>query len=451
MAENYTPEQYAAELAKLIQVPTIAAELPGLLQLPIETGPEYFERFRAVLAELFPLVHKTLTLVRVKNDALLFRWKGKQAQKPIVLLGHQDVVPADENGWDFPPFEGTIADGKIYGRGAMDCKDTLYIALRAAEELLAEGFVPEQDIYIGSSDNEEVAGSGAPAIRDYLLEHDVHPAIVLDEGGLVMERLFSAIKQPVAVIGIVEKGFGVVKFTAKSRGGHTTAPPKNTPIERLSRFVVDVHSHNYFKAHVSPELLLTGKGLAAGLKQPLRFVFNHLRLFSPVIARVLPKMHPMGGGMLKTNITFTMSGGSIIPNMIPNEAYVVANLRYSKHQTHADCMKLFERLIKKYDLELEVIAAQDATAAVDINSEGYRYLTKCIREQFPNAVIAPYTIIGGTDGRHFQEISPCSLRFTPVTLTGEQLATMHGDNENLNISALAEGVAFFKHFIKNYN
>ncbi|MDR0883658.1 MAG: M20/M25/M40 family metallo-hydrolase [Oscillospiraceae bacterium] len=443
-------EAHAAGLARLIQVPTIATELPALLQMPVKTGPEYFAQFREVLAQLFPLVFEKLELIRPREDALLFKWTGKAHDRPLVFLGHQDVVPADKANWTHPPFAGTIAEGKIWGRGAMDCKNVVYLVLRALEELLEEGVVPEQDVYFGSSDCEEVAGQGAPAIRDYFIEHNIKPAIVLDEGGLILDKLFSFIKKPYAVIGIVEKGFGVIKFTAKSRGGHTTAPPKNTPIERLSRFVVDVHSHNYFKAHFSPEVVQMIEGLAEGVPAPLSFVFRHIKAFAPLVKSALPKLHPMGGGLLKTNITFTMSGGAIVPNMIPNEAYVIANLRYGRYQTVADCRKIFEKLIKKYDLEMEELAVQDATSVVDTGGAGYQYLTQCIRTQFPDVGITPYVIMGGTDGRHFQELSPCSLRFSPVRLTSEQLMTMHGDNENLNVDALGEGVAFFKYFIQNY-
>ncbi|MDR3216640.1 MAG: M20/M25/M40 family metallo-hydrolase [Clostridiaceae bacterium] len=454
MPDNISVEErgqlYAKELGKLIERPTISADLPKLLNLPVDAGPEYFARFRETLEEVFPLVHSNLEIVRVKDDALLFRWKGKSADKPIVLLAHQDVVPAEEGAWKYPPFSGTVADGKIWGRGAMDCKNVIYSSLRAIEELLAEGFIPEYDVYFASSDSEEIAGGGAPAIRDYLKERGVNPFIVLDEGGIIIDKLFAPVKKPFAVIGIVEKGFGVIKFSAKSRGGHTTAPPKNTPFERLARFIVDVHSHSYFKPYFSPELVKTVKALADGVSPPLKFVFKHIRLFAPLVSRMLPKLHPFGGGLLCTNITFTMSGGAIVPNMIPPEAYVVANLRYSAYQTVADCNKLFERLIKKYDLEMEVIAAQDATSTVDTDSDGYRYLTDCIRETFPDIGIAPYIVLGGTDGRHFSEISPCSLRFSPVRLSSEQLATMHGLDENLDISALVESVVFLKRFIQNH-
>jgi len=479
--ENHPTAAYdhGAAFARLLQVPTVAADLPKLLHVPVDTGPEVFAAFRDVLRELFPLVHEKLDLIYPGReaidsgnftqdgidflspesgyDALLWHWKGKADDKPFVLLAHHDVVPGpalvkmseeDTGGWTHPPFGGEIADGKIYGRGAMDNKNNLYCILRAVEELLAEDFVPAQDVWIGSSDSEEVGGNGAIYIRDYLTEHGVKPFLVVDEGGTVIDKLFPQMKKPFAMIGVVEKGSGIVKFTAKSHGGHTSAPPKNTPWERLARFIVDVHSHNYFPAAVDPLLVETIQSWGGGLSGLLAFAFKHIKLFKPLLPLVIPKIHPFGVALLHTNITFTMAEGAIVPNMIPAEAYIGANIRYAPWQGVEEVERILQKLCKKYDIEMETMMAYDATGYADREGEGYRFLTDTIKEVYPEIGIAPYMMIGGTDGRHFASICPASLRFSPIPLTAAQLSTMHGDDENLDVAALGEGVRFFRAFFR---
>ena len=99
--------------------------------------PERFERFHAQLAQLFPLVHEKLERTVIDGN-LLFCWKGKAHDRPIVLMSHQDVVPA-EGTWSHAPFSGDIADGKVWGRGASDTKASLMAFFQAVEELLAAG------------------------------------------------------------------------------------------------------------------------------------------------------------------------------------------------------------------------------------------------------------------------------------------------------------------------
>ena len=99
--------------------------------------PEKFERFHQVLEEQFPVVHRHLERTDIDGN-LLYCWKGRRSTDPIVLMSHQDVVPA-EGEWEHPPFSGDIADGKVWGRGTADTKASLMAFFQAVEELLAEG------------------------------------------------------------------------------------------------------------------------------------------------------------------------------------------------------------------------------------------------------------------------------------------------------------------------
>ncbi|MDR2634425.1 MAG: M20/M25/M40 family metallo-hydrolase [Clostridiales bacterium] len=437
--ENDTMK-YAEDLSKLIRCPTVSA-----------SGHEYFAAFHKTLKEIFPLAHEKLEIVNTHGDSLLFKWKGKSDQRPLVLMGHQDVVPAGNAAdWTHPPFGGEIADGKVWGRGAMDCKNTVYVSLRAIEELLSEGFVPEQDIYFSSSDSEEISGPGAEANKNYLKEHGVKPAVAVDEGGVILDRVFPGIKRPFAVIGIYEKGYGDVRFVARGEGGHSSTPPLNTPVERLARFITDVHSHRYFRYRISKEAEEMFKAFAPYMRQPLKLILSHLWLFKPLVKALLPKISGFGRALLSTTIVFTMTSASTAPNVIPREATAVANIRFSKHQPKAETLALLSKLASKYGIETEILEARDVSSVVDTRGEGYQYMTDCIKKCFPNVGVAPYIMLGGTDCRYFQDVCECGLRFTPVRLSQSQMASMHAADENIDAAALAEGVRFFKYYITNY-
>ena len=147
---------YVDSFAKLIQCPTVT-----------NSGHEYFDAFHKVLDEEFPHVTETCKKIEVGGDVLLYKWSGKSSDRPLVLMAHQDVVPAVGGDWKYPPFSATVVDGKVYGRGAMDCKNTLFSTIQAVEELIEQGFVPEQDVYLSYSDNEETSGPGASMARDW--------------------------------------------------------------------------------------------------------------------------------------------------------------------------------------------------------------------------------------------------------------------------------------------
>ena len=438
-------EKYANTFAKMIQCPTVSA-----------SGAEYFDKFQQVLKEQFPLVFSNLEVYYPgvdkdeKSRALLLKWRGKSSARPMVLMAHQDVVPADPATWTYPPYAGTIEDGKVWGRGTMDCKNTLFITINAVEELLQEGFVPENDVYLSYSDCEENSGMGAPYAVEWFKEHDVHPVVAVDEGGAIIENAFPGMKMPFAMVGILEKGYADVKFTAHSKGGHSSSPPNNTPIARLSAFVNYCETHVIFKRRMSDAALQMLKGISTGLGGALGFITKHAKGFAPLIVKALPAITPFGKALLGTTMTFTMAEGSKAPNVIPQSASVVANLRFGPGDKSADCIAKLTKLASKYDIEVEVLTAREHSATVDITTPEYKHFVDTMREQFPNIGISPYLMFGGTDCRHMQTIVPCAIRCTPCHLNPQQLASMHASDENIDVQSLIDGTAFFKKFISNF-
>lgn len=434
-------DKYAKRLSEMVKVSTVSKK----------KGEDYsdFLVLQSVMEKLYPNIFGKLEKHDFEGN-LLRVWRGKNPEKgAILLMGHQDVVPAAEKEWTRDPFSGEIADGCVHGRGAMDCKSTLSAEWSAVEELIEEGFQPEEDVWLFSSVNEENSGGGAIDAARWFKEQGIRLNAVLDEGGAVIGNVFPGLSKPCAAIGIVEKGFCNLKFVAKGKGGHSSTPPKNTPMARLAMFMAEVEKTEPFRKELVSPIPEMFESLAGHLIFPLRLVMSNLWLFKGLLAKVLPMFSPMAGAFVRTTCAFTMAGGSEAPNVIPDEAYVICNIRPSVHQKAEESIEVLSAIAKKYDIETEIMLSRDPSNVSSPESDEFKYLTKCITEAIPDVVPIPYLMTGGTDCRQFEIVSDNCLRFTPTRLTPEQLAAMHAANESIGISALAEGVKFYKYYIQN--
>ena len=435
---------------------TAAQKLGAMVQVPSVSKNEdedltEFYKLHAVMEAQFPLIHQKLEKTDLRGN-LLYRWSGADSTKlPILLMGHQDVVPASNEGWRVDAYSGAVIDGNLYGRGALDCKSTMYVELQAVEELLEEGFVPPCDVYLSYSINEETGGDGAAAAVRFLKEKGIRLALVLDEGGAVTEAPVVGMDRDYAVIGITEKGYMDLKITARGKGGHSSTPPRNTPAARLFAFANEIERKRPFKKALIPESMEMFSCMAPSFRFPMRLILGNIWLFKPLLMALMPIVSPFGEAVMATTCCFTMMHGSEAANVIPKEPYLVANLRTSVHQNCAESLAVMKKYADKYDLDIEVIMQRDASPVSNIHSREYAYVCDCIRKQFPDVGIAPYLIMGGTDCRHFHALTETALRFAPVRMTNAQNASCHAVDENVTVAALAEGVRFYKMFLKNYN
>lgn len=430
-------DEYVKKLSEMVQYETISKR--G------EVNTEKFLGFHKVLEKLFPTVHEKLEKTEIDGN-LLFKWKGKSSDKPILIMSHQDVVEATGE-WKYPPFSGEVAEGKVWGRGTSDTKCTVMAFLQAAEELLKEGYTPDCDVYIASSCTEEIGGDGAPKIVDYLDKQGVRLFLVCDEGGGIIQDPMAGIKGNFAMVGVFEKGYGDVKFIARSTGGHASAPPKNTPIARLSKFVAAVDKKNPFNVEFMPEVEAMFSKLAPYAGFGLRLIFGNLWLFKPLMKKLLPMISAQAGAMLSTTIAFTMSEGSNGYNVIPQEASICANMRFIPHQGTDNSLEVITNLAKKYNIETEVVYRGYPSPSVDINGEAFKMVESAINECFPGVGCSPYVVTGATDARFYSKICDSCVRFAPVIYGPEQMKGMHGLNENIECNTLAGAVDFYKKII----
>ncbi len=431
-------EEYAAILSKMVQYETVSHK--GDVQR------EKFLGFHKLLKELFPLVHEHMEKIEL-DGSLLYHWKGEKSDRPLVLMGHQDVVPA-EGTWEHEPFSGDIEDGKIWGRGSADDKCSVMAFMQAAEELLKEGYVPPQDVWLSSSSNEEVAGPGCPAQVDWLESHGVKPFIVNDEGGTIVTEPMKGVKGNYAMIGVLEKGQGNLTIIARSNGGHSSYPPKNSPIVRLSRFVTELSKHSPMKSEMSTQAKEMFENLAPYGPFWMRLLFGNLWLFKPLLVALMPSISAQAAALLHTTVAPTMQSGSDGCNVLPQEASLVLNLRYIPHQNMEESNAAIQALAAKYDLEVEIMDAYPACEPVDAHSEAFALVEEVIGEVFPSLPRIPYIMTGGTDARHYQRICDACIRFSPVVFGPAQMKGMHGLNEYLDASSLPGAVDYYKALIR---
>ncbi len=432
-------QAYGEKLAEMVRFETVS--VPGKDQR------EKFLEFHKILERLFPLVHEKLEKTEIDGN-LLFYWKGKSNERPVVLMGHQDVVPA-EGEWIHGPYSGDIADGKVWGRGSADTKCSVMAFFQAAEELLKEGYVPEQDVYLSSSCTEEVGGDGCPKLVAELRRRGVKPYIVCDEGGAIVDTPIAGFDGYYAMIGVLEKGMGNLKVIARSNGGHSSYPPKNSPIARLGKFIAEIDDHNPMTVSFEPEVEAMFRTLAPYGSFLYRFLFGNMWLFKPLLAKLMPSISPQAAALLRTTTAFTMQSGSDGHNVMPQEATLNINLRYIPHQGMKESNDVIRRVAAKYDLEVqEMPNSNDFCPPVDIHSEAYHKVEKVIGEVFPKLPTCPYVMTGGTDARFYQEICDACIRFSPVVYGKEQMKGMHGLNENLDLYSLPGAVDFYKTLVR---
>lgn len=433
--------EYGKKLSKMIQVETVSHR----------DDPEVkkFQNFHKTLKELFPTVFKKCKKIEIDGN-IMMKWEGSdKTLDPIILISHIDVVPA-EGKWTYPPFSGKITkDMRIYGRGTGDIKCGVFSFYQAVEELLIAGYKPKCDVYLGSSCTEEIGGDGAPKLVKWFKDHNIHLFMLSDEGGGITSDPVAGIKGNFAAIGIFEKGYGDLKFSAKSNGGHSSTPPKNTPIARLAAFENEIENHNPFKSKMSPALKAMLNNLAPYSENFwLKLVMHNTWLFSPLLTIVLPLISAEAGAMLKTTVAFTMQKGSNGYNVIPQEAWVTGNLRYIPHEPLEASNKKISDIAKKFDINTEVVLATPHSKSLDLNGEPYKMTVECIKKIFPGVGIMPYVVTGGTDSRFFDPVCDNCVRFSPINTEPDQMKSMHGIDENIFITTLPQAVDYYKELIK---
>jgi len=438
-------------LSKAIQFRTISypdtSKIDGSEFLALH---DYFEK-------TFPTLHSTLIKKVIGKYSLLYKWKGRNTDlKPILLMAHFDVVPAEsnaENPWKHPPFAGNIADGYIWGRGTLDDKSSVLGILEAVETLVAEGFQPERTIYLAFGHDEEVGGfNGAAKIAKHFHSSGIEFEYVLDEGGLIIDGMLPGVSAPTALIGIAEKGYLSIVLTAESQGGHSSAPPKHTAVGVLSTAI-----HKLEKSPLPGEIKGATKIMFEYLGPEMSFfpkmLFANLWLSGGLLKSQLSKSS-FTNAMLRTSTAATMFEGSDTENVLPQTAKAIINFRIIPGDSIAGVVEhvrktINDTLVKITAESMGINGGNEAAPISDVNSPNFKTLQRTIHQIFPDALVTPWLLIGTTDSKYYAKMSDNIYRFVPTQTTYDDMGGYHGSNERISIESYTQTVRFYIQLIRN--
>lgn len=439
----------ATRLAEALAIPTISAD-DGATDL----AP--FQALHILLETRFPQTHATLLRERVGGASLLYRWEGRADCPALLLAAHQDVVPVEpgtETLWRQPPFDGVIADGAIWGRGAIDNKGSLVAIMEAVELLVAEGWRPPCPVYLAFGHDEEVGGNdGALAMAALLAGRGVRIGAVLDEGGAITEGAIPGTTLPLATVGVAEKGYVSVRLRARGTGGHSSMPPSRTAIGRLATAVAKLEAERpaaYF-SDVQRELL---RRIAPHVPMPQRVVLANLWLTAPLVAKQLGAT-AAGDATLRTTTAPTLFHAGVRDNVLAQQAEAVVNFRIRPGDSVEGVLAHIERVIDDPEVEREVVGgfASGPTAPASWDDPLFVAIEDALRAVSPEAdlVVAPYVTSGATDARHYAALTPRLFRFMPVRLGPALLGSFHGNDERLPIDEYVRMVRFYVALLRGY-
>lgn len=406
-----------------------------------------FNKFIELLPQLYPEVFKVCEYMTLPDRALLFKWKGKKSDDPVVLMAHYDVVPVDEKSWQKPPFSAIIEDGVLWGRGSLDTKVTFNGVLFSANTLIAQGFTPENDIYFAFSGGEEVNGNGAVNIVEYFNKNNIKPQFVLDEGGAVVENVFPGVKSPCAMVGIAEKGMINLTFSVKSNGGHASSPAPHTPIGILSRACCRVENKP-FKMHITKPAADMFDTLGRHSSFVYRMIFANMWLFSGVLNLICKKSGGEMNALVRTTVAFTQSEGSSAPNVIPPEASMTANLRLNPKDTVESAVEYIKKVIDDENVTLTVGSNMQPSPVSRTDCDGWKKVSTAIVSTWNSTIVSPYLMVQCSDSRHYRDLSDKVYRFSAMDLTSEERKTIHGHNEKIRLETANRAVEFYIRLMK---
>ena len=437
--------EYVEILSKMINCKTVF-EKDG------RNGAEY-EKFYSVVEESFPNIVKKAKKLTFGTGCFVYVIEGRNAKENIMLMSHHDVVEGG-NGWDTDPFNATIKDGYLFGRGSIDTKTPLFAELMAVEELLSEGYEFDgYNVYIGSSNNEEVAGDGMVLATEYFKNNGIRFDIVLDEGGAITEGQIPGVKCKSAVVAVHEKSRHYFKCRVNSEqlghGGFGKAA--ESAAVNISKFVSEVSSAKIYKGKFYPEVKATFERHVPYMSFPMNILFGNIWLFSPIIKKIMMGI-PAASAMLSTSVSFpTVFAGNIDdPLFRAKNAEAVMFLRCVREDDLYAGLEKIKVIGKKYAVEIEEIE-RDYCRPTDFTANAYKLCEQVLNENFPDVAVVPFLLTAGTDARRFTDVADNILRFAPIDLSKSQFATIHGANENIGVTNIGECVMFYKSFLKKYN
>jgi carboxypeptidase PM20D1 len=432
-------------LGEAVQFRTVSKEPPE----PIDV--DEFEAFLAWLPESYPRVFEAVEAERVGGYTLLLRWPGAEpALAPVLFAGHYDVVPVIEGTealWTHPPFAGRVADGYLWGRGALDNKNGVIGLLEAVNWLVERGEQPRRTIYFSFGHDEELGGAaGAAAVAARLAERGVRLAWSLDEGSFVFLGMFPGVDRPIATINTAEKGSVNVRIIASAEGGHSSMPPAETAVGRLAHALVALE-RNPMPGGLEGLAAETFDAVGPYMPWLPRTLFANRWLFGPLVEYQLAEL-PFANAMLRTTTAPTMLSASPKVNVLPIEAVATVNFRIHPRDSVEDVVRHVRRVVASAHVRVEAEPGSPASPVADSDSEGFRLIAEAVRAEFEGVIVAPGLLVAATDSRHYATVADNAFRFNPMVVTPDLVAAFHGTDERISTEGMLKGVRTYVRLLR---
>ena len=380
------------------------------------------------------------------GPSLLITLPGSDAAlRPALFMAHQDVVPVvegTEGDWRHGPFSGDLADGYIWGRGAMDIKQMLIGILESAEYLLGRGETFRRTTLLAFGEDEESRSRGAAALCQALQARGTELEFVLDEGaGEVMDAAdYGAPGALICPIGMYEKGYADLRLTARSRGGHSSNPFRGTSLGALAKAIAAIVDHlpapalseaaRRSLALIAPAVTRSPmaewvKDIDANEAQILDWFLSKESLYHQVQTTAAPTM---------------ISGGSQAGNVMPQDMQAVINFRLCPQDTPESLLEHCRALVGE-GVALDYVQRIGASRPSDPDCFGYTTLKGVLEHYFDRLIFIPAQNRGATDARQYEPICRCVMRFGPF-LEEEDVSAegVHGTNERISVRAYLQGI-----------
>ena len=435
-AVEFDREAPVNALAQLVRCKTISYNDPAM-----EDDAE-FAKLISLLPGLYPNVFAKCSFQQLPDRALLLRWPGKSSAAPSVMMAHYDVVPVNEENWDVPAFEALIKDGVMWGRGTLDTKATFNAILSAANELIDKGFQPENDVYFAFSGGEEVNGMGAVNIVNYFKDDGIQPALVVDEGGAVVENVFPGVKKPCGLIGIAEKGMLNAQYRVMSSGGHASSPPPSTPIDILAKACQKVHDKP-FKMHITKPAAEMFDTLGRHSSFAYKILFANLWLFKPALNLFCRLSGGEINALVRTTVAFTQMEGSSARNVIPPEAKLVSNMRLNPADSVEGAISYLNKVVGDDRVEITALESFEPSPISETGCQAWNRVAKAVADTWPGCIVSPYLMVQCSDSRHYRDLSNHVYRFSAMDLTAQERKSIHGNNEGIRLETIGKAVEFY--------
>lgn len=435
-------EHAARSLGRAVAIPTVT---------PDGTAPrrEAMLELHRQLQEDFPRVHQALQREVVGELSLVYRWPGTDpSAEPVLLTAHLDVVPVEpgtEEDWTHPPFSGAIASGTVWGRGSLDDKASLVAILYAIERLLEDGFTPRRTLVLAFGHDEETGGhQGAATLASTFEERGERFAFLLDEGGALIDGAIPGLDRPAAMVGIAEKGHASLVLSVRGEGGHSSMPPDTGAIQRLAA-AVERLSDSPMPARLDGPTATMTDHLAPHLSFGMRIGLANRWLLDPLIIRLMTT-EPPSHASVRTTVVPTMLDAGVAPNVLAQRAEVVLNARILPGDTVQDVIEHVAEVVDDPEMEVRCLVdeeCRDPSAIADVDGEGFDLVRRAIVHTFPEAVVIPNLVLGGTDARHYQRVARDAFRFLPLRMVKEDRVRIHGTDEQLSVEGFSDAVRFY--------